>query len=153
VAFYQAVTTVGIISDTHGLLRDEAVGALAGVDLILHAGDIGPPAIIERLSGIAPVYAVLGNVDKGGWLPAVRTIGIESVRVLLLHELSPFRGTEGVRVVVFGHSHKPLVEERGGVLFVNPGSAGPRRFKLPVTIARMRVDGAQVSAEVSKIVD
>ena len=147
------MTTVGIISDTHGLLREEAVAALAGMDLILHAGDIGPPAIIDRLSEIAPVHAVLGNVDKGDWLPTVRTIDIESVRVLLLHDISPFRTTEGIRVVVFGHSHKPLVEERDGVLFVNPGSAGPRRFKLPVTIARMRIDGAQVSAEVSKIVD
>ena len=147
------MTTVGLISDTHGLLREEALTALAGVDLILHAGDIGPPEIIERLSGIAPVHAVLGNVDKGDWLPTVRTIDIESVRVLLLHDISRFRPTEGIRVVVFGHSHKPLVEERSGVLLLNPGSAGPRRFKLPVTIARMRVDGAQVSAEVSKIVD
>ena len=147
------MTTVGIISDTHGLLREEALAALAGVDLILHGGDIGPPEIIERLSEIAPVHAVLGNVDKGDWLPTMRTIDIESVRVLLLHDISSFRSTDGVRVVVFGHSHKPLVEERGGVLLVNPGSAGPRRFKLPVTVARMRVDGAQVSAEVSKIVD
>jgi putative phosphoesterase len=147
------MTTVGIISDTHGLLREEAVAALAGVDLILHAGDIGPPEIIERLSEIAPVHAVLGNVDKGDWLPTVRTIDIESVRVMLLHDISPFRRTDGVRVVVFGHSHKPLVEERNGVLFVNPGSAGPRRFNLPVTVARMHVDGSQVSAEVSKIVD
>ena len=147
------MTTVGIISDTHGLLREEALTALAGVDLILHAGDIGPPEIIERLSEIAPVHAVLGNVDKGDWLPTVRTIDIESVRVMLLHDISRFRRAEGIRVVVFGHSHKPLVEERSGVLLVNPGSAGPRRFKLPVTVARMVVDGAQASAEVSKIVD
>ena len=147
------MTIVGVISDTHGLLREEALAALAGVDVILHAGDVGSKDIIERLETIAPVHAVLGNVDKGDWLPQSVTVTIEDVRVFMLHNIGDLRDTSGYDAVVFGHSHKPLIEQRGGVLLVNPGSAGPRRFRLPVTIARMRIDGKSLSADLVQIVD
>ena len=142
---------VGLISDTHGLLRDEAIRALQGVDLILHAGDVGAPDIVEQLSRIAPVHAILGNVDHGDWLPSMRTVEIGNCRVLLLHNIADLPGTAGVDAVVYGHSHKPLVEMRHEVLFVNPGSAGRRRFKLPVTVGRMIVDGGRMTAEIIHI--
>ena len=144
---------VGLISDTHGLLREEAVAALNGVDLILHAGDVGDPKIVDDLRRIAPVHAVLGNVDRGDWLPHREIIRVEETNVLLLHDIAELGTTNDVDVVVYGHSHKPLVQERDGMLFVNPGSAGRRRFKLPVTVARMQVDGAAVSAEIIQIVE
>lgn len=138
---------IGVISDTHGLLRPEAVAALRGVNRIIHAGDIGKPEILKELSGIAPVTAVRGNNDKGGWADGLRDrelVEIEGVRIYVLHdvkELEIASQPAGVRVVIAGHSHKPLVEHRNGVLHVNPGSAGPRRFKLPVTIALLKIDG------------
>jgi len=137
--------TIGLISDTHGLLRPEAVRALAGVQHIIHAGDIGGPEILEKLRALAPVYAVRGNNDKGAWagqIPLYLALELEGVSIHVLHdvnELDVDPGAAGFDVVVSGHSHKPGVTERDGVQFVNPGSAGPRRFRLPVTVARLEV--------------
>ncbi len=151
------VRRVGVISDTHGLLRPEAVAALAGVELILHAGDVGGPEVLEALAEIAPVVAVRGNNDRGAWaegLPIREAVEVGAVRVYLLHDLKEIGlspSAAGFRVVVSGHSHKPCAEERGGVLYLNPGSAGPRRFKLPVAVARLTVRGAEASAELIEL--
>jgi len=137
------VPVVGLISDTHGLLRDEALRALDGCDLILHAGDVGKPEILEALTSLAPLVAVRGNVDKGAWasaLPvtAVAQAGPAAIYVLHdLHQLDLDPAAAGFQVVVSGHSHQPARSEQSGTLFLNPGSAGPRRFKLPVTVARL----------------
>jgi putative phosphoesterase len=131
---------LGLISDTHGLLRDQAVTALAGSDLIIHAGDVGRPEILDRLLAIAPVYAVRGNVDKGAWadaLPETRVVEAGGVLVYVLHDVKQLDSGSGFDVVVSGHSHKPREEWRDGVLYLNPGSAGPRRFQLPVTVAKV----------------
>lgn len=134
---------VGLISDTHGLLRDEALHALRGSDLIVHAGDVGRLEIIEALQAVAPVVAVRGNVDTGSWaqaLPAtaVAEAGTATLYVLHdIHELDLNPAAAGFHVVVSGHSHRPDRNELSGVLYVNPGSAGPRRFNLPVTVARL----------------
>ena len=147
------MTTVGLISDTHGLIRPEAVTALQGVDLILHAGDVGDRVIIATLQRIAPVHGVLGNVDTGDWLPQSRVVEIEDARVFLLHNIADLKSTADMHAVVYGHSHKPLIDNRDGVLFVNPGSAGRRRFRLPVTVGRMWVDGSSVTAEIVRIAE
>ena len=145
---------VGVISDTHGLLRPEAVGALAGSELIIHAGDIGGPEVVEALRRIAPVVAVRGNNDRGEWadaFPPSRAVELGPTFVYVLHDLKELDispAAAGFRVVISGHSHKPLAEERGGVLYLNPGSAGPRRFKLAVTVARLRVGGGEAGAEI-----
>jgi putative phosphoesterase len=145
---------VGVISDTHGLLRPEAVGALKGSELIVHAGDIGGPDVIEALRAIAPVVAVRGNNDRGEWaeaFPVYDVVEVGALFVYVLHDLKELDlspEAAGFRVVVSGHSHKPLAEERRGVLYLNPGSAGPRRFTLPVTIARLSVSGHDASAEI-----
>ncbi len=134
---------VGLISDTHGLLREEVVRALAGSDLIVHAGDVGRPAILDALKAVAPVVAVRGNIDTADWargLPetAIAKAGPVSIYVLHdLHQLDVDPAAEGFQIVVSGHSHKPGRSERSGVLYVNPGSAGPRRFRLPITVARL----------------
>ena len=134
---------VGLISDTHGLLRPEAVRALAGSKLIIHAGDVGAPDILDALRAVAPVVAVRGNVDTGAWataLPATTVAEAGGTLIYVLHDLHELDldpQAAGFGVVVSGHSHKPDSVERGGVLFVNPGSAGRRRFKLPVTLARL----------------
>ena len=138
--------TVGVISDTHGLLRPEAVAALQGVDAILHAGDIGAPEVIHELERIAPVKAIRGNVDTDLWasvFPVTLTIELGGREFHLIHnEAELMKPPVGVAAVVFGHSHKAAVEDRGGVLYFNPGSAGPRRFRLPVTVGKIRiVDG------------
>ena len=149
---------VGIISDTHGLLRPRALEALAGCRLILHAGDVGTPDIIARLAEVAPVHTVRGNVDQGEWaadLPMSLTLPLESL-VLYLHHGHVARTEEeleGYRVVVQGHSHRPVIAERDGTLYINPGSAGPRRFRLPVTLARLRVDGDEAEAELVDLLD
>ena len=136
---------VGLISDTHGLLRGEALQALRGSHLIIHAGDVGKPEIIDALKSIAPVVAVKGNIDTGSWaqtLPAtaVAEAGPATLYVLHdIHELDLDPAAAGFHVVVSGHSHKPDRTERSGVLYINPGSAGPRRFRLPVTIARLNL--------------
>jgi putative phosphoesterase len=135
------IRTIGLISDTHGLLRPEAVRALQGSDLIIHAGDVGKPEILDSLRAIAPVVAVRGNVDTDTWaasLPETASAG----EIFVLHDVKQLvfdPHSAGVRAVVSGHSHKPGSCERNGVLFVNPGSAGPRRFKLPITVARLDV--------------
>lgn len=145
---------VGVISDTHGLLRPEAVEALAGSELIIHAGDIGGPSVVEALRAIAPVYAVRGNNDRGGWaeeFPTYDVVEVGAAFVYVLHDLKELDlspEAAGFRVVVSGHSHKPLAEERRGVLYLNPGSAGPRRFKLPVAVARLTIEGGDARAEI-----
>lgn len=148
---------IGVIADTHGLLRPQAVEALAGSQMILHAGDIGKPEVLEALGAIAPVIAVRGNNDTGTWaasIPERETIEAAGLSIHLLHivtELSIDPAAAGVRVVISGHSHKPRIEDREGVLFLNPGSAGPRRFKLPVSIARLQIDGAAAQAEIIEL--
>ncbi|HLH95825.1 MAG TPA: metallophosphoesterase family protein [Xanthobacteraceae bacterium] len=150
-------TLVGVISDTHGLMRPEALTALAGSDLIVHAGDVGDPDILKELSGIARTYVVRGNIDKGSWaaaLPENEFVELGQCRLLMLHDISQLDFAPqdaGFTAVVFGHSHQPLIETRGGVLFLNPGSAGPRRFKLPVTVARLKVAGARMDAEIIEL--
>jgi putative phosphoesterase len=137
------VAIVGLISDTHGLLREQALEALAGSDLIVHAGDVGKPEILDRLRQIAPVFAVRGNVDTGSWaaaLPASAAVEAGPARIYVLHDLAQLRldpAAAGSHVVVAGHSHKPGHTWRDGILYINPGSAGPRRFRLPVTVARL----------------
>jgi len=133
---------VGLISDTHGLLRAEAVRALAGSELIVHAGDVGKAEVLEALRRVAPVIAVRGNVDHGAWAEALpETVTVEP-GIYVLHDVKTLGidpAAQGIRMVVSGHSHKPSSVERGGVLYVNPGAAGPRRFRLPVTVARVDV--------------
>jgi uncharacterized protein len=144
---------IGVISDTHGLLRPEAVAALHGVQQILHAGDVGGREILEALSRIAPVTAVRGNVDRDRWaatLPATEIVEIAGVSIYMLHDLAQLDlkpEAAGFRVVVYGHSHRPKMEEKNGVLYFNPGSAGRRRFRLPVSIGRLEVQAGQVRAE------
>jgi uncharacterized protein len=134
---------IGLISDTHGLLRDEAVGALRSSDLILHAGDVGKPEIVDALRTVAPVIAVRGNVDQDSWasaLPATAVAETDSALIYILHDLKELDldpVAAGFRVVVSGHSHKPARSEHSGILYINPGSAGPKRFNLPTTIARL----------------
>ncbi len=148
---------VGVISDTHGLLRPEAVAALASVDLIVHAGDIGSAALLDELAAIAPVVAVRGNNDRGRWaaaLPETVTTEIAGVRLHVVHDLKTLRGdpaTLGVDVVISGHSHKPRVARRAGMLLLNPGSAGPRRFSLPIAVARLRLGRSGIRAEVVEL--
>ena len=148
---------VGLISDTHGLLRPEAVQALAGVEQIIHAGDVGAADVIERLRAIAPVHAVRGNNDKGPWaaaLPLRLTLQWAGVSIQVLHDLKELeadRAAAGFQVVIAGHSHKPSVIERGATLFVNPGSAGPRRFKLPVTVGYLILAHGSARGEIRNI--
>ena len=139
---------VGVISDTHGLLREAALEALSGSGLIIHAGDIGKPGILERLQTIAPVVAVKGNVDKGGWasrLPKTAVAERASSLIYVLHDIQELDldpVVAGFHIVISGHSHKPSRVDRDGVTYLNPGSAGPRRFDLPITLAR--IDFARV---------
>jgi hypothetical protein len=148
---------VGVVSDTHGLVRPELIDALRGVDIILHAGDVGNSQVLEALNRIAPVVAVRGNNDKGEWaegLPQWEVVEVGAVIIYMLHDLKEIDVSPpgaGFQVVVSGHSHKPSVEERQGVLYVNPGSAGPRRFSLPVSVARLRVAGEAVDAQVIEL--
>lgn len=148
---------IGLISDTHGLLRPEAVAALKGVDRILHAGDIGTPEILAELERLAPVTAVRGNNDKGPWASGIaetEVITVGSAHVFMIHdvkELDLDPAAAGFAAVIAGHSHKPLVEDRNGVLFVNPGSAGPRRFKLPVSVAYLELARGQLSARIREL--
>jgi putative phosphoesterase len=148
---------IGLISDTHGLLRPEALQALAGVERIIHAGDIGGPEVIETLRGIAPVDAVRGNNDKGPWaaqLPPWLALKLDGVGIHVLHDLHEMDvapAAAGFQVVIAGHSHKPEIRERDGVLFVNPGSAGPRRFTLPVTLGYLTVESGTASAVIKPL--
>jgi putative phosphoesterase len=148
---------VGVISDTHGLLRPEAIQALRGSDMIIHAGDVGNPAIIDQLRDIAPSFVVRGNIDKGEWaarLPTTELVAVGRHQFFVLHEISTLDVdpvAAGYAAVVFGHSHRPSVETRDEVLFLNPGSAGPRRFNLPVSIARISVSGRWIRPEIIKL--
>jgi putative phosphoesterase len=136
---------IGLISDTHGLLRPEARVALKGVDRIIHAGDICKPQVLEDLAQIAPVVAVRGNNDKGPWaesLNEAETMDVGGVKIHVVHDLNELRpepGASGIQVVISGHSHKPTIRIERGVLFVNPGSAGPRRFKLPISLGFLEI--------------
>ncbi|KTS77778.1 phosphodiesterase [Pseudomonas oryzihabitans] len=148
---------IGLIADTHGLLRPEALAALAGSDFILHAGDIGKPEILDDLRAIAPLAVVRGNNDDLPWaedIPERVTLILAGVGIHMLHILPELdlAAVDGpVRVVISGHSHKPLIEERDGVLYVNPGSAGPRRFRLPISVGRLTLDASQIQAEILEI--
>jgi putative phosphoesterase len=147
------VKRIGLISDTHGLLRKEAVEALRGSELIIHAGDVGTPEILEELKKIAPVVAVRGNVDTEPWaqaLPETAVAEAGAVMIYVLHDVKALDlnpAAAGFHIVVSGHSHKPGKSERDGVLYVNPGSAGPRRFQLPVTVAHLRLGGTPYKVE------
>ena len=148
---------IGIISDTHGLVRPQAIEALAGVDMILHAGDIGNQEVLDTLNEVAPVVAVRGNNDKGDWaqsLPDWEVVEVGSISIYIMHDvkeidISP--AGAGFQVVVSGHSHKPSVEEQRGVLYVNPGSAGPRRFTLPVSLAHLHVVDEKAEANIIEL--
>ena len=151
---------VGLVSDTHGLLRPEATAFLAGSDHVVHAGDVGDPRILDALRAIAPLTVVRGNVDTDPWaarLPGTARVTIGQVVIYVLHDLhaldiDPPR--RGVRAVVSGHSHQPVVTERDGVLYVNPGSAGPRRFRLPITAAELTIDeGGTVTARIRHLIE
>jgi uncharacterized protein len=148
---------LGVISDTHGLLRPEAVHALRGSDLIVHAGDIGSPDVLRGLEQLAPVLAVRGNNDHGPWaekLPATADfeLGRASFYVIHdVHELPIDPAAAGHTVVIAGHSHRPLCEERGAVLFFNPGSAGPRRFRLPIAVGHLVIEGPRVTGQVQTL--
>ena len=149
--------TVGVISDTHGLLRPQAVAALRGSDMIIHAGDVGNPDVIKALEDVAPTFVVRGNIDTGTWaadLPMTERVEVGEQVIYVLHEISQldFDPAEvGFAAVVFGHSHQPLIETRQGVLFLNPGSAGPRRFRLPIAVARIAVSGRHMRPEILEL--
>jgi putative phosphoesterase len=150
---------IGLISDTHGLVRPEALRALRGVPLIIHAGDIGGPEVLRELETIAPVHAVRGNNDRGPWaerLPHTLDLELEKVAIHVIHDVKELAGPDGAgppgtRVIIAGHSHKPSVTEREGVLWVNPGSAGPRRFSLPVAVGCLVVARGTARARIQTI--
>ena len=148
---------IGLISDTHGLLRPEALAFLCGSDFIVHAGDIGDPGILEELSALAPVTVVRGNNDRGPWAEAIaetEVLRIGDIFIYVLHNLAELNldpVAAGFQVVVSGHSHKPLAERRDGVLYVNPGSSGPRRFKLPIAVGELEVKGQAVKAKLVEL--
>jgi uncharacterized protein len=145
------VHSLGVISDTHGLLRPEAEEALRGSDMILHAGDVGSPDVLRGLSALAPVLAVRGNNDRGPWaadLPLRESLELGGASIYMLHDIAELDldpRAAGFSVVIAGHSHQPRCEERDGVLYFNPGSAGPRRFRLPVSVGKILVDGRRVT--------
>ncbi|MDA0738011.1 MAG: metallophosphoesterase family protein [Nitrospirae bacterium] len=144
-------TTIGVISDTHGVLRPEAFTALTGSHLIIHAGDIGKPEVLTQLETLAPVLAVKGNNDQGSWadsLPETQSTTIQSHHIFVIHDVKRFKNDpihSPFTIIISGHSHKPTVTEHNGLLFLNPGSAGPRRFSLPITVALIHIDGLTLS--------
>tara|TARA_B100000519_G_scaffold176640_1_gene165876 strand:+ start:194 stop:694 length:501 start_codon:yes stop_codon:yes gene_type:complete len=147
------LTTVGVISDTHKLLRPEALVALRGVDHIVHAGDVGAAYVLEALRELAPLHAVKGNIDRDAWagnLPDTMDIEIDGVRIHVTHDLktTTARHLKASDVVIAGHSHQPLIEHRGNTLILNPGSAGPRRFTLPVALGLLHLDSTEQRAEI-----
>jgi uncharacterized protein len=148
---------IGLISDTHGLVRAEAVEALQGVDLVIHAGDIGKPEVLDALKAIGPLVAIKGNNDIGAWarpLPDTRLVQTADTRLFVIHnvkELDCDPATKGYDVIISGHSHKPSIVTRDGVLFVNPGSAGPRRFKLPVAVGKLFIQNQKINAELIEL--
>ena len=152
-------TIVGVISDTHGLLRPEAVAPLRGSDYIIHAGDVGDAEILKQLNAIAPLTAVRGNVDREPWarkLPETQVLEAGGISIYILHsvaELDLKPEAAGFAAIVSGHSHIPKQEVRNGVLYFNPGSAGPRRFKLPVTVGRLVIQGGRIRGEIIRILE
>jgi hypothetical protein len=148
---------VGVISDTHGLLRPEAVAALQGSRYIVHAGDVGDESILRTLAAVAPVTVVRGNTDYEAWcrrLPRTAVLDVDGARIYAVHDIGMLDidpPAAGVDVVVFGHSHRPGIEHRDGVMYLNPGSAGPRRFNLPVSIAHLTVEHGVARAEIVEI--
>ena len=146
-----------VISDTHGLLRSEAVEALRGADRILHAGDVGDPEILDTLAQIALVTAVRGNIDTESWaqaLPQTEVVEIGGVSIYMLHDLGKLDlkpEAAGIHAVIYGHSHQPKIEMRKGVLYFNPGSAGPRRFQLPVSVGKLRIENGKIEAELVEL--
>ena len=148
------MTEIGLIADTHGLLRPRVLAALQGCNPIIHAGDVGDPAILRALDEIAPVFAVRGNIDRGDWartLPETQSVSVGDRLIHVLHildELDFEPEAAGFHVVIFGHSHRPSVEAKNGVLYVNPGSAGPRRFDLPVTVGRLTLSRGELRVRI-----
>jgi putative phosphoesterase len=153
----EKLITLGVISDTHGLLRPEAVEALRDSDRIIHAGDIGAPEILKALTKIAPVTAIRGNVDTEPWartLPETEILEAGGVSIYILHDIGRLDlklEAAGFRVVVYGHSHQPKIEEKNGVLYFNPGSTGPRRFHLPVSVGTLTIEAGHVRAELIEL--
>lgn len=151
------MSLIGVISDTHGLLRPEALRALEGSDRVIHAGDVGDEGILEALRAIAPLTVVRGNVDTQAWslkLPHGEMLEVGGVRIYVVHDLGTLDivpASAGVSVIVFGHSHHPDVFTRNGVTYFNPGSAGPRRFRLPVTVGRIEIDDGRPHARIVEI--
>jgi len=149
--------TIGVISDTHGLLRTEAVEKLRGSDYIIHAGDIGDATILHKLSELAPVTAVRGNVDRAKWarkIPDTNVLDVAGISIYVLHDLQQLDlkpESAGFAAVVSGHSHVPKQETKNGVLYLNPGSAGPRRFRLPITVGRIILQAAELRAEIMEL--
>jgi uncharacterized protein len=154
----QNALRVGLISDTHGLLRPEARAFAGACDYIIHGGDIGSAAILDELSAMAPLIAVKGNNDRQAWaahLPQTEMIRVGGVFIYVIHDLSQLDiepDAAGAHVIVSGHSHKPLIELRNGILYVNPGSCGPRRFNLPLSVGEIRVEGTKVRARTVELV-
>ncbi|HEY7517902.1 MAG TPA: metallophosphoesterase family protein [Methylomirabilota bacterium] len=148
---------IGVISDTHGLVRPEALRALAGADLIVHAGDVGGPEVLEALRGVAPVVAVRGNNDRGPWaakLAETEVVETDGRSLYVLHDLNALDldpRAAGFDAVIAGHSHRPRIDRRDGVLYLNPGSAGPRRFRLPIAVAWLAVAPAGMDAEIVQL--
>lgn len=148
---------IGLISDTHGLLRPEATAFLAGSDHIVHAGDVGDAGILDALAAVAPITAIRGNVDTDAWarrLPDTTRVTIGGITIHVLHDLGALDvdpRAHGIHVVVYGHSHQPSVTERDGVLYVNPGSAGPRRFRLPISAGELVIEGDAASARIQNL--
>ena len=150
-------TTIGVISDTHGLLRPEAIDCLETCNLIIHAGDIGNPDILEVLGSIAPTFAVRGNVDYGGWvqkLPDKEVVEVSDKFIYVIHQLEALDLDPAGEfdAVIFGHSHEPERQQKNGVLYFNPGSAGPRRFKLPVTIGRITISENSLESDIISLI-
>jgi len=149
---------IGVISDTHGLLRPEAVAALQGSDRIIHAGDIGDPAILSKLAEVAPVTAVRGNVDRAAWaknLPLTNVLEVEGVSIYILHNLDDLDlkpEAAGFAAMIYGHSHVPKQETKAGVLYFNPGSAGPKRFQLPVSMGRLIIENGRIESQIAHLV-
>jgi putative phosphoesterase len=156
-AFRRTAVLIGVISDTHGLLRSEALAALRGVERILHAGDVGSPEILDRLRDLAPVTAIRGNVDRGVWaaaLPETELVEAGGISIYMLHDIAQLDlkpEAAGFRVLIYGHSHQPKMEEKNGVLYFNPGSAGPRRFRLPVSLGKLVIEDGKVRGELAEL--
>lgn len=148
---------IGVISDTHGLLRPEALAALQGCDHIVHGGDIGGQAILDQMAALAPLTVVRGNNDRDAWagaVPDTARVEVAGLTVFAVHDIATIGldpATAGIDIVVYGHSHKPLAERRGGVLYLNPGSAGPRRFRLPISVAVLDIADGHASARIIEL--